>query len=382
MIARDLNESCFCLPIAGTPLLASTHPLFLERAVRAQLLTDIAAVGRALQSLAPRPPAIEAAALFNSFDFHLTADGPRLIEINVNAGGAFLQGLIRPGLMAIGAQAFCSGQFEPGFHPASVIVDAWRAAQGEAPLASVAIVDIEPAGQALYGEMLVARDQLHQLGIACEILDIRDLKLEAGRLTGPEGPIDMVYNRCTDFTLTNPGSAVLRAAWKSGAALVAPNPDTHAAYADKSLLIGLSDLARDDPDALACVLETRALDAGNADELWRRRREFVFKPRQGYGSRGVYRGDKLSARRWPELVAGRYLAQAYAEPLPRTLPTSTGPRRFKSDIRVWTHGLRPLHMAARLYSGQVMGMQREAEGFAPIVWIASAPESGGAHAPA
>ena len=382
MIARDLNESCFCLPVAGTPLLASTHPLFLERAVRAQLLTSIAAVGRALETLAPRTPAIDAAALFNSFDFHLTADGPRLIEINVNAGGAFLQGLIRPGLLAIGAQAVCSGEFEPDFHPADVIIDAWRAAKGDAPLASVAIVDINPAGQALHGDMLLARDQLHQLGIACDVLDISELRLEDGRLIGPEWPIDMVYNRCTDFTLSNPGSAVLRAAWKVGAALIAPNPDTHAAFADKSLLIGLSALARDDRDALACVLDTRALDAGNADELWKRRREFVFKPREGYGSRGVYRGDKLSAQRWPELVKGRYLAQAYAEPLPRTLPTSTGPRRFKSDIRVWTHGVRPLHMAARLYSGQVMGMKREAEGFAPIVWIANGLDKGSANDPA
>jgi hypothetical protein len=381
VIARDLNETCFCLPVAGTPLLASTHPLFLDRAVREQLLDGIAAVGRALDTLAPRTPAIDAAALFNSFDFHLTADGPRLIEINVNAGGAFLQGLIRPGLLPAGAQALCNGQPEPEFDPVMTILDAWRAAKGETPLNSVAIVDIDPAGQGLYGDMLLARDQLHQLGIACQILDIGDLRLEAGRLTGPDGAIDMVYNRCTDFTLSNPGSASLRAAWQSGAALVAPNPDTHAAFADKSLLIGLSELALNDRDALACILETRALDAGNADELWRRRREFVFKPRQGYGSRGVYRGDKLSARRWPELVAGRYLAQAYAEPLPRTLPTSTGPRRFKSDIRVWTHGVRPLHMAARLYSGQVMGMKREAEGFAPIVWVTDGLDTGGLHDP-
>ena len=79
--------------------------------------------------------------------------------------------------------------------------------------------------------------------------------------------------------------------------------------------------------------------------------------------------DKLTSVRWPLLLDQGYLAQAYAEPMPRTMPTSAGVRRFKSDIRIWTLGTEPLHMAARLYSGQVMGMKREAEGFAPIVWI-------------
>ena len=369
MIAEDLNAACFCLPVEGAPKLASTHPLFLDWPVRAQLLGAVTAVGQALEQLRPANPAVEAAGLFNSFDFHLTATGPKLIEINVNAGGAFLQRFIRPAPASLQLQDSCSGEVEPEFEPVEAIFESWRRLRGTQPLLTVAIVDTDPEGQGLYDDMLAARDALHARGIGCDILDVSALRLVHGRLAGPSGPIDFVYNRCTDFPLSRPENAVLREAWVSGAAIIAPNPDVHAAYADKQWLVALSDLASQgggDPD---CILETRALTASNAGELWARRRDFVFKPRQGYGSRGVYRGDKLTSVRWPQLVDQGYLAQAYAPPMPRSMPTSTGVRPFKSDIRVWTLGSAPLHMAARLYSGQVMGMKREAEGFAPIVWV-------------
>jgi hypothetical protein len=367
--AENLNASCFCLPVEGTPKLASTHPLFLDRAVRAQLLGAVAAIAGALDELRPASRDHAAGGLFNSFDFHLPADGPKLIEININAGGAFLQRFIRPSAAALQRHECCSGRLEPEFDPVDAMLECWRRLRGEQALLTIAIVDTDPEGQGLYDDMLAARTAIRARGIGCDILDISALRLQDGRLAGPAGPIDFVYNRCTDFSLSHPDNAVLRHAWRSGAALVAPNPDIHAAYADKHWLIALSDLARQGATGLDCILETRELTAANAAQLWARRRDFVFKPRQGYGSRGVYRGDKLTSVRWPLLLDQGYLAQAYAEPMPRTMPTSAGVRRFKSDIRIWTLGTEPLHMAARLYSGQVMGMKREAEGFAPIVWI-------------
>jgi hypothetical protein len=43
---------------------------------------------------------------FMGYDFHLAAEGPRLIEVNTNAGGAFLNGLLAK------AQRACCAEVE------------------------------------------------------------------------------------------------------------------------------------------------------------------------------------------------------------------------------------------------------------------------------
>ena len=44
--------------------------------------------------------------VFMGYDFHLAADGPKLIEINTNAGGAFLNALLAK------AQRACCAEIE------------------------------------------------------------------------------------------------------------------------------------------------------------------------------------------------------------------------------------------------------------------------------
>lgn len=399
-----LNEQCFCLPLdrpsleaaaaarlgeasagaAGARLeaLAAGQPLFLSTSVREALFARSRAVGRMLLAIARAraeaagrffdPEALLAAAVFNSFDFHLAADGPKLIEVNTNAGGAFLQ----PLFLEAAAPSLSE---RAGFAPEALLVSAFARLAPGRKLRRVAIVDEAPEQQALYLDMQLAAAALERQGIATDILDLRALRCEGGRLMGPNGPIDMVYNRLVDFLFRTPEAEVLREAWVAGEVIVAPNPDVYRAFADKHLLVALSDpqtvtslapLAGADPALiLATVPSTEVLDAGNAARLWAGRQDYVFKPADGYGSRGVYRGDKITRSKWNEILTQSYLAQRFAAPSHRSLRLADGISAQKVDIRVWTHGIEPVFAAARLYGGQVTGFRGPGAGFAPILWI-------------
>ncbi|MEX0839526.1 MAG: hypothetical protein WD034_08340 [Parvibaculum sp.] len=404
-IAR-LNEECFCLPLERAALqaaaaarlgaqeapwaagalegLSAGQPIFLPAAMRDDLFQRARAVGALLLALAATRAsfdreALAAAGIYNSFDFHLAATGPKLIEVNTNAGGAFLQPLF--------LDAVTPARAMQGFAPEEMLLDAWARLRPGRPLRRVAIVDEAPETQALYLDMRLAAAALEGRGLAVDILDRKALRREGGALLGPRGPIDMVYNRLVDFHLREPESAVLNDAWAAGEAVVAPNPQVYRAFADKHLLVALSDpeavaaLAAEAHADAALVLDTvphtELVDRASADRLWAARRDYVFKPAEGYASRGVYRGDKISHKKWGEIAGAGYLAQRFAEPSQRALRLAGGPAAHKADIRVWAHGAEPLFSAARLYGGQVTGFRGEGAGFAPILWLESASAEAG-----
>ena len=371
MIAPAMIEPHLCLAVSPHLPLASGTALFLERTQLDLLLETTRSIGQVLAELTGATPEVQAAGLFNSFDYHLAADGPRLIEINTNAGGAFLQQALREDALGAAARLCEAVAPRPLHAPAGMVISAWAALRPGRTLSSVAIVDEAPEAQPLYRDMLAAVEALRALGLAARVSDIGALRLVEGRLMDGQGPVDLVYNRCTDFLLSSPGAAVLRAAWEAGAAVVAPNPDVYRAYADKRLLLRLAAERCAGRPGLEAVLPTVELTAGTAAESWRDRRTLVFKPFSGFGSRGVLLGAKISRRRFDSLVDAGYLAQAYAPPLARMVQVGAETARLKADVRVWTHGHAPWHVAARLYRGQVSGMRQPGEGFAPIVWLES-----------
>lgn len=403
---ENLNAECFCLPLAASALrsavatrlpatdvewagsalasLVAEQPLFLPATLEAELFDRVRAVGRALLALArdggtQDEATVLAAAAFDSFDFHLASTGPKLIEVNTNAGGAFLQPLLHEALTETAAASW--------FEPERVLLDAFAALAPQRRLERLAIVDVRPQEQPLYLDMRLAAVALEARGIGVDILDLEQLFRADGRLCGPAGPIDMVYNRLTDFELAPPASAQLRDAWLAGEVVLTPNPDVYRTFADKHLLIALSD-----PDQVRTLAATGGFEAErvldtllpcseisteNAAALWDQRRDYVFKPGRGHGSRGVYRGDKISRSKWQQIVGEGYLAQRFAAPSLRSLRIEGGITPFKVDIRVWTHGIEPVFTAARLYSGQVMGFRSEGAGFAPIIWMDPAQSTAG-----
>ena len=139
-VAIQLNLGCFCIsldrkeleealdksvPIRGFaqrlsashPTLFSNVPVFVPSATLDKMMLIVDAVEAAAQlpayraaALSHGPPSAQRdfgpAGAFMGFDFHLASDDPKLIEVNTNAGGAFLNWVLA------GAQHACCPDVE------------------------------------------------------------------------------------------------------------------------------------------------------------------------------------------------------------------------------------------------------------------------------
>ena len=316
--------------------------------------------------------------VFVGYDFHLAPEGPRLIEINTNSGGALLNAVLAR------AQRACCEEIEPwmsGPVPDADIertlfdmfVAEWHLAGGAGAPRRVAIVDDAPQAQFMYPEFLLFARLFERFGVEAVVLAPEDLRFEAGVLGCAQGPVDLVYNRLTDFYFDEPSHAALREAYLANAAVITPHPRAHALYADKRnlSLLGSPGLLRawgvaeaDIRILEAGIPRTEVVTAGAAERLWAERRRLFFKPAAGHGSRAAYRGDKLTRRVWDGIVAGRYVAQALVPPSERRIAPDTA---LKVDVRNYVYDGRVQMLAARLYQGQTTNMRTAGGGFAPVL---------------
>ena len=381
---------------ASRPHLFSATPVYLSAGDYQVIERSVAALHRvsalpgyvatALQRSQPiASHAFGPHGVFMGYDFHLSVQGPRLIEINTNAGGAFLHAA------ALRAHRSCCEPMDRLFDAPGgldrldpifldMFLSEWRAQRGEAPLRSIAIVDDQPGQQYLAPEFELARELFLAHGIDAVITDPQQLEWRGGALWHPalpaDTPVDMVYNRLTDFDLSQPTHAALREAYATGAAVVTPHPRAHALQADKRNLVTLGNdallagwgVSLEDRDLLrAVLLPTRLVTAENTEALWAQRRHLFFKPAAGYGSKAAYRGDKLTRRVWSEILAGTFVAQALVPPSERMVDVAGVPMRLKLDIRAYAYQGRIQLLAARTYSGQTTNFRTAGGGFSPVV---------------
>jgi len=390
-------------PLADShPNLFSATPVFLARAHALQMQSVIAAIQAVAalpayrEEVLARAPAIARAApaslgVFFGFDFHIDAEGPKLIEINTNAGGALLNIEMRRERQACCEPATAYLRDEPSVELLeSSIVDMfmheWRRARGTAPVRTIAIVDDSPNEQYLFPEFLLAQKVFAARGLNALIVDARELAIDADALTWRGQRIDLVYNRSTDFYFAEPAHAVLAAAYARDLAVVTPHPHAHAVYSNKRNLVILSDpdslramqAAPADIETLAASIPTTRLVAGSDESWWSDRKQWFFKPSSGFGSRGTYRGDKITRRAFGDLMRGDYIAQTNTPPSERRRGESSG-ERFKLDVRSYAYdGVQQL-LAARLYQGQTTNFRSAGGGFAPVYLLddVSPPVSSG-----
>jgi hypothetical protein len=408
--AQQLNRYCHCMAVdrdrlaaalglgdsaaaltgllASHPYLFSDSALFVEQAQLRCMRRLIAAVERVVAMPAwqqrvlgdahphARVPSATAGLLLG-YDFHLGPDGPRLIEINTNAGGALLHAALQQAQTAC-----CDAVLPPQGQPAEqalagMFLAEWQRARGAGAPALLAIVDDDPAGQFLYPEFARYAQLLRERGIDTVIADARELRVAGDALCLPDGRrVDFVYNRCTDFLLVEPGHAALAQAWREGLAVVTPGPRHWALYAAKPNLAILSDagalaalgVAEDDIRTLVHFIpRTVLLHAGNADTLWQERNRWFFKPAAGYGSKAAYRGDKLTRGKWQEILAsGDYVAQQLVPPGERMLQVDGQERPLKADVRNYVYDGEVLLCGARLYQGQTTNLRTPGGGLATV----------------
>lgn len=250
----------------------------------------------------------------------------------------------------------------------------WRLQRGSAPLEFVAIVDESPSQQYLYPEFVLFRELFRRHGYRAEICGPEELVQKQNRLWLGESPVDLVYNRLTDFALQQSAHKVLRAAYLAGGVAVSPHPRAHALYADKrnlSLLgnrdfLQASGASQASIDVLmAAVPPTQLVTAENREALWASRRQLFFKPAAGFGSKASYRGDKLTRRVWDEIAGGIYVAQEIVAPSERQVTSDSDP--LKVDIRCYAYRGEALLYAARMYRGQTTNFRTPRGGFAPVL---------------
>ena len=366
-------------------------PLYITATQLAQMQAVIAAVEEvvALQAgedaelnSTVRPELVEgggslqstAHGVFYGYDFHLNKEGAHLIEINTNAGGAFLNALL-----------IASQRDSP--LPGNVAADAdlmqvllamfrkeWRLARGGATLHSVAIVDEQPQSQYLYPEFLLAQAMFEQAGIDAYIIAPDALQARDDGLYVDGHKIDLLYNRLTDFSLQAYPHLLL--AYRHDRIVLTPDPAHYQRYADKRNLVTLSDAAALQAAGVssasitalkAGLPQTKMVHAEDAEHWWAERKQWFFKPVNGYGSKGAYRGDKLTRRVFEEIMQSDYVAQRLAVPGERMVMGEDGePQSLKYDVRCYVYDGHIQLVAARLYQGQTTNFRTPGGGFAHV----------------
>ena len=378
--------------IKSRPHLFSNTPVFLPLEDRRAMLDIIQSIEAAVHTptyrdevLSWAPPESRQdfgpAGVFMGYDFHLGHGPPRLIEINTNAGGAFLN------VFSARAQLACCDAVEPFLKNRSpdafdgdvvqMFEEEWRRQRGSGRPTRIAIVDDAPDGQYLYPEFVLAQRLLKASGIDAVICDPADLSFANGKLYLGEQIIDLVYNRLVDFALSESRHAALGKAYLKSSVVVTPNPHTHPLFADKRNLTLLSDAKRlqdlgvggDIISALAPVPRAVIVGPANAEALWASRKTLFFKPVAGHGGKAVYRGDKLTRSTWQEILASDYIAQDLAPPGERSVMIDGAMHIRKMDVRLYTYSGSVLLAAARLYQGQTTNFRTEGGGFAPVYFI-------------
>lgn len=410
--AAQLNRDCQCVTVdreklgmalvqAGlgasgiatdvSPLFANV-PVFLSQREVDTITSTVHAVRRVVAL-----PAFQAQALAHApaiarldrgpvgtlygYDFHLTPEGPRLIEINTNAGGALLSlALSRTQTACCDGVTPCSSDGSSVEHmPERIVAGFVRELQRQrghaATLSTVAIVDEHPEQQFLYPEFVLYQRLFEEHGIRALIVDVNALEHREHALWVGETRIDLVYNRLTDFYFSTTASTALRTAYEHGDVVVTPNPRAHALFANKRHLVLHSSAAQlaavgADADAIAqltrVVPHAELVNEGNRERLWAERKQYFFKPLWGYGSKAAYRGDKLTRKTWEAIGQADYLAQALAVPSERTVSVDGRLTPLKLDVRAYVDDEQVLWLASRLYQGQTTNFRTPGGGFAAV----------------
>lgn len=412
--AEELNRHCFCRTLNHDSLyqqlerdprlhhvmanITQTHPhlfsssmVFISVEMQEKIKDAIAAIERVIALpqyqdwVFKGAPAIAQhhfgpIGVCMGYDFHLGDEGPKLIEINTNAGGSLLN------LVLARAQESCCAAMDRAFTPNlklgvmekalfEMFLSEWQSQRVHEELKFLVILDDDPYHQYLAPEFELFQYLFKSHGVDAVIADPKDLEWSDNHLWFQGKSIDMVYNRLTDFYLEEDTHQALKIAYEAGAIVLSPHPRAHLLYANKHNLITLSSdqLLKEwgvaDPDRNilnACIPKTQLVLKAKADELWNQRKQLFFKPARGYGAKATYRGDKLTKRVWAQILQEDFVAQELVPPSERLIEVDGQLNDLKFDIRAYTYAGKIQLMAARMYSGQTTNFRTDGGGFAPV----------------
>jgi hypothetical protein len=292
------------------------------------------------------------------YDFHLDPSGPKLIEVNTNAGGIWYACLSYNPDATVFPEPLGSKLLHTFINEFALFSKNSNTRPG-----LIVILDEHPQEQSLYSEMQVFATLFRQAGIDVMIADPEACIAKNGGLFIDDKRIDMIYNRHCDFYLKTSAMKKINEAWLNGRVCLSPNPRTYGLLADKqrmilwsdsALLSGLGLTGREITILAETVPETRLLESLSAQEAWGTRKKWVFKPDTGYACRGVYVGAKLTKVKFAELNPRNTLIQQRILP---SISQGGDNTMFKTDYRLFAYQDRMLCVTARIYQGQVTNLR-------------------------
>jgi len=310
-------------------------------------------------------------AVMMCYDFHLDGDMPRLIEVNTNAGGGMLAYLAHAPALPVDHKSLPAKFRERLLRTFSDEIKKHSAGAKLKP-ERIVIIDENPAGQYLYPEMAAFADLFRAWGVPTEIVEPHRLQASADGVSLDGQAVDLVYNRHCDFYLESDEMAGLRQAYLARKVCLTPNPHMYGLLADKRRMILWADHAQRAQWRMSgkeCRLLDQVLPATSLlaeldlQQVWSDRKQLVFKPVDGFGSRGVLVGEKISRKRFDQLPVTATLAQ---ELVPPSLTEVVEQGAMKTDLRLYAYRNRVLGVTARLYRGQVTNMRTPGGGFARV----------------
>ncbi|MDD9952988.1 MAG: hypothetical protein OXR66_01490 [Candidatus Woesearchaeota archaeon] len=260
-----------------------------------------------------------------AFDYHLTPQGPKLIEYMV----------LPPGMVSFYARftQLYNEHLNSPFptvdvaHFEEALVNSFAFTKGD----SVVITDVNPRSQITHPEILYFQALLKERGIGAEIQDARDLRLVNGT---------KVYSRVTlhDWEADpRKGLAPLTDAYKR--AQFSPEPSLWFLGDKRGLIL----LCKEFPDIVPHTAYATDLPSLSG---------FIVKPPSSYGGKGV--------DMHPTTAPPGSIAQAYVQ-----APT-TASGNMNYDIRVFVLNGKPQLCCARTYIGEKTNRDHPGTGFAPV----------------
>lgn len=301
-----------------------------------------------------------------SYDFHVDENNNlKLIEVNTNA--AFL--ILGQQMYEMKGHALPIEDFKLDEIKASIVTEMQLQGKSVDSALKVSIIDEKPAEQRLFIEFLVYNELFKSWGWNSQIEDYRDLFKDFQP--------DFIYNRYTDFFLTDDSSQSLRTKFLNRDVCLSPNPFEYILLADKQRLIdwvqpGFLESQGFIGDDLALLKEVLPmsfdLKPENAEQIWAQRKSLFFKPKNAFGSKQSYKGGSISRKTYEDILKADMIAQQLVPPSEKTFTTPEGPQNFKYDLRCYAYQGRLQLIVARIYQGQVTNLRTPYGGFATVLF--------------
>ncbi len=310
-----------------------------------------------------------------SYDFHLTSDGLKLIEINTNASSSLI------------LTALYESEGRPSSPDGGSFLEKIRLAfeselkclgfDRESPKAL--IIDENPENQKMYLEFLLYQNLMKSWGWSVEIADTEKLEaLPRDQFQAQLLKTKIIYNRSTDFYFDkHPRLLELS---RSSDVCFSPAPHEYALLADKQRMIDIGQEAHwsqwpldiEDKDKILKALPL-ALDSStmSQDELWAKRKNMFFKPKSAFGGKMAYRGSSISRKTFEAMTPGEFLAQEYIqapsiESYCKDIVSGVDLSEFKFDLRFYVYKGEIQLVGARVFKGQLTNFREPHSGLASI----------------